>query len=153
MVRKRGCSIKRKLCLSSHFHQQPGGVHLPLLERCSVAAVWAGSLCKLHDTARKGKQNRQDLTSYEEQIQNSIPEDMRRWAWVQEPAGTPPACVGGKSTRQTVWRWGWWRTGRHNARYQEEEWWSPPTPRHALKGMRISRTRILSEKRVSFFFI
>lgn len=46
---------------------------------------------------------------------------------------TPPAYEDGKSTQQTVWHWEWWLTGRRNAHYQEEEWWSPPTQHHALK--------------------
>lgn len=30
---------------SSHSHPQPSGVRRPLLERCSAAAEWVGSLC------------------------------------------------------------------------------------------------------------
>lgn len=32
-----------------------------------------------------------------------------------------PAYVGGRSTQQTAWHWGWWLTGRRNAHCQEEE--------------------------------
>lgn len=42
---------KYSLCATLHSHQQPGGVRRPLLGRCSVAAEWDGSLCRLHGMA------------------------------------------------------------------------------------------------------
>lgn len=34
-----------------HSRQPPGGDHRPLLERCSVAVEWDGSLCTPHGMA------------------------------------------------------------------------------------------------------